>query len=72
VAGAALVFGRFLVPESRDPKARRIDLVGASVSMFALAALVYTIIEAPGRGWLDPLTLGGFVGFFVVGAVFVW
>ena len=68
---AALVFGRFLVPESRDPEARKIDLVGASISMFALAALVYTIIEAPGRGWLDPITLGGFVLVAIASAAFV-
>jgi EmrB/QacA subfamily drug resistance transporter len=68
---AALVFGRVLVPESRDPEARKIDLIGATISMFALTALVYTIIEAPGKGWLDPVTLGGFVLVAVAGAAFV-
>lgn len=71
VVGIALVFGRFVVPESRDPGARTIDLVGAALSMFALTALVYTIIEAPERGWLDPLTLGGFVAVLISGAAFV-
>ena len=50
VVDAALVLGRFLVPESRDPEAPRIDLADATMSMLALATLVYTIIEAPGRG----------------------
>ncbi len=57
---AALVGSRLLVPESRDPSKRRIDVIGALLSMFALGALVYTIIEAPERGWGDPATIGGF------------
>ena len=67
----ALVFGRFLVPESRDPEARTIDLIGATISMFALTALIYTIIEAPEKGWLDPITLGGFALVAIASAAFV-
>ena len=67
----ALVAGRFLVPESKDPVSRRIDLTGAAISMLGLSTLIYTIIEAPERGWLDPLTLAGFAGTLVIGAVFV-
>ena len=67
----ALVAGRFLVPESKDPVSRRIDLTGAAISMLGLSTLIYTIIEAPERGWLDPLTLAGFAGTLAIGAVFV-
>ena len=67
----AVVASQMLVPESRDPAARKIDVPGALISMAALTALIYTLIEAPVRGWLDPLTLGGFVGAFVGATAFV-
>ena len=67
----ALVGGWVFVPESRDPEARRIDIPGAAISMLGLAALIYTIIEAPERGWAAPLTLAGFALTGVAGVVFV-
>ncbi|MGH2587141.1 MAG: DHA2 family efflux MFS transporter permease subunit [Dehalococcoidia bacterium] len=68
----ALAGGLLLVPESRDPDAARLDLPGAVLSMGALVTLVYAIIEAPARGWLDPLVLGGFIAGLVLGAAFIW
>ena len=62
---------QLLVPESKDPQSRRIDLVGAGLSLATLSVLVYTIIEAPVRGWLDGLTIAGFVAALVGGAAFV-
>jgi EmrB/QacA subfamily drug resistance transporter len=47
-----------LVPESRDPAPGRFDFAGATLSAAGLLILVYAIIEAPERGWLDPSTLG--------------
>lgn len=49
-----------LVPESRDPKATPLDPPGALLSIAALVALVYGIIEAPTNGWTDVVTLGMF------------
>ena len=49
-----------LVPESRDPRAPRLDRAGLLLSALALAVLVTTIIEAPERGWLSPVVLTGF------------
>jgi EmrB/QacA subfamily drug resistance transporter len=72
VAIVALVAGQVLVPESKDPAARRIDVVGAVLSMATLTALIYTNIEAPGQGWLAPVSLVGFAGSFVGAAAFVW
>ena len=60
-----------LVPESKDPAAHRIDIVGAVLSLATLTALVYTIIEAPERGWLGVWTIGGFVASIVGVAAFV-
>ncbi|GAA1838999.1 MFS transporter [Actinomadura bangladeshensis] len=44
-----------LLPETRDPAAPRVDLTGTALSMGGLVALVYGVIEAPARGWTDPL-----------------
>ncbi len=59
VAGA-LVLSRVLVPESSDPAAPRLDPRGFVLSIAGLTALVWSIIEAPSRGWTDPASLAGF------------
>lgn len=66
----ALVAGLFLVPRSRDPVPPRIDPAGAVLSIATLVALVFAIIEAPSRGWLDPLVLASFGLSLVLGAIF--
>jgi len=60
IALVAIALVVLLVPESRDPEAPRIDLPGLVLSALGLAALVYTIIEAPGHGWDSGRTLLGF------------
>lgn len=42
------------VPESRAPRARRVDLVGQVLVIVMLASLTYAIIEGPSRGWSSP------------------
>jgi EmrB/QacA subfamily drug resistance transporter len=71
VAAAALAAGAWLVPESRDPSPGRFDVRGATLSAAALVSLVYGVIEAPERGWTDPLILGCFGAAVVLGAAFV-
>ena len=66
-----LTAGRVLVPESRDPNPGKIDVLGAVLSMGALSTLIYSLIEAPVRGWLDPLILSGFAVALILGIVFV-
>ena len=68
----ALALGAWLVPTSRDPEAPRLDLVGVALSIVAVAGLVYTIIEAPGRGWSSTATLASFVGVAAAATAFVW
>ena len=48
---AALVLGRFLVPDSKDPEEGRLDPLGAVLSIVALVGLLFGIIEAPDEGW---------------------
>jgi EmrB/QacA subfamily drug resistance transporter len=71
VAAIALALGFKFVPESRDPSPGAFDLPGAGLSIATLCSLVYAIIEAPERGWTDPLVLGGFSAALVLGVAFV-
>ncbi|HEX4905628.1 MAG TPA: DHA2 family efflux MFS transporter permease subunit [Acidimicrobiales bacterium] len=69
---AALVAGRLLLPESKDPGQSRLDPVGAVLSIVGLVALVWTIIEAPEAGWTSGSTLAGGALALAVGATFIW
>ena len=70
---AALAAGARLIPESRDPSAPRLDLVGAGLSVAGLSALVYAIIDAPAAGWTAGSTLAAFgVAAVALGAFAVW
>jgi DHA2 family multidrug resistance protein-like MFS transporter len=68
----ALVCGAILLPESKDPSPGRFDGLGALLSIALVGLLVWTIIEAPSRGWTNVATLGGFGGFALMLAAFVW
>jgi EmrB/QacA subfamily drug resistance transporter len=48
------------IPESKAPRARRIDPVGQVLVILLLASLTYGIIEAPDHGWGSPLIVGAF------------
>ncbi|MFH8614119.1 MFS transporter [Streptomyces sp. NPDC017979] len=50
-----------LLPESRDPSAPRVDAVTAALTVGGLGTLIFGVIEAPVRGWADPLVVGAFV-----------
>jgi EmrB/QacA subfamily drug resistance transporter len=56
----ALVSGRVLVPNSRDPHETPLDPVGAGLSIVGVGALVYGIIEAPVEGWTSARPVAGF------------
>ena len=68
----AVVLGRFLLPESRDPKAGRFDPLGAILSIAGISLLTWSIIEAPQHGWGSPLTVGGILGSLVILSGFAW
>jgi EmrB/QacA subfamily drug resistance transporter len=69
----AVVAGAFLVPESKDPEATPLDPLGAVLSIAGLVALIFAIIEAPARGWTDPIVVGAFlVAIIVLSAFLSW
>ena len=61
-----------LLPESRDPEPPRLDSPGGLLSIAALASLVYGLIEAPGRGWGDPMIVATLAAAVVLLAAFTW
>ncbi|WP_406377326.1 MFS transporter [Streptomyces sp. NBC_00197] len=71
LALVALIGTLLFVPESAEPQQPRLDIGGALLAVAGLVALVYSVIEAPTRGWADPVTLGGIGLGLVVLAGFV-
>lgn len=67
----ALGLGAWILPESRDPAPGRFDGVGALLSIAFVGGLIWTVIEAPSRGWGDPVTLAGFAASALLLALFV-
>ncbi len=67
----ALIGTLHYIPESRDPKATRLDPIGALLSVAAISSLVYAIIQGPENGWQSPTTLTGLGIAIVTGVLFV-
>ncbi|HQV57434.1 MAG TPA: MFS transporter [Ilumatobacteraceae bacterium] len=61
----------YLVPDSKDPSGHSIDPIGAAISVVALTALVFGVIEAPHWGWLSPGVLGAFALAIGAGLAFL-
>ena len=68
---AGLTAVALLVPETRNPRASRLDLAGVVVSAFGMVAFTYGVIEAGDQGWGSPQTLGPLLGGLAVLAAFV-
>ena len=71
LAAVALAGTLAVVPSSVDPDAPKLDLVGAVLSLVAVSATVFAIIEGPDRGWGEPLTVVGLVIGLLAGIAFV-
>ncbi len=67
IIAVALVGIAYAVPESRDPEQRRLDPLGALLSVAGLGTLVYGVIRGGSDGWLDTVTLAA----LVIGAALV-
>jgi EmrB/QacA subfamily drug resistance transporter len=59
---AAIVLARLFVPESKAPRARRVDPIGQLLMLGTLAAVTYGIIEGPRHGWGSMLSIMLFAG----------
>lgn len=57
----ALVAGIALIPRDRPAVGGGHDLVGAVTLTGGMLLAVYTVVSAPERGWLDPLTVASIV-----------
>ncbi|MGW1491706.1 MFS transporter [Streptomyces sp. NPDC002402] len=69
----AMVACAVMIPESRNPDRRPLDLVGVLLSVAGLGVLVYGIIEGPRYGWTDGLTLSALAaGVVFIGAFVLW
>ncbi len=70
---ALLLAGHYLLPTSRAPHARKLDPVGAGLSMIGLVTLLWGIIELPTGGFGDPSVTGALsIGLLVLAAFVVW
>ncbi|WP_177235571.1 MFS transporter [Streptomyces sp. MUSC 14] len=73
VAALALVAVVALVPESKNPRGDRPDLLGALLSTVGMAAVVFAIISGPLHGWTSPQVLAtAAVAVLVLGAFARW
>lgn len=70
IALVAAAAAPMVIPAGRHGPQSRLDRGGLLLSVAMLAALVYTIIEAPERGWTSLPTLGGFAVTIVTGVGF--
>ena len=67
----AVLFAIFRLLPKDGPRHRgRLDVVGAVLLTAGMLLLVYSIVEAPGRGWGAGRTIGGFIAAGVLLAAF--
>lgn len=72
VAGAlSLGVGLPRMHESRDPHATGLDWPGTAAFTAALTSFTFGVIEAPARGWADPLVVALLAGAALGAAAFV-
>jgi EmrB/QacA subfamily drug resistance transporter len=68
-----LIGGWFLIPDSRDPSAPKLDPGGALLSIVGLGAVLYGVIEAPTKGWGSTEIVAAFaIGIAVLAAFLFW
>jgi EmrB/QacA subfamily drug resistance transporter len=67
-----LVGGFFLIPDSRDPAAPRLDIPGALLSIVGLATVLWGIIEGPVEGWQSGEVLGALAIGLALLVGFIW
>lgn len=71
IAAVALAGGWFLIPDSRDPNPKSLDIPGTILSITALAALVFGLVRGGDLGWTDSFVIGSLAGSVVLIVVLV-
>jgi EmrB/QacA subfamily drug resistance transporter len=62
-----------VIPESADPDAPGLDVVGALIAAAGLGIVVYSVIQAPTEGWMSTRTLLGIaIGLAVLAGFVGW
>ncbi len=73
IACIGFIGGALVVPDSKNADVQRPDPLGAALSIAGLGLLLWSIIEAPTRGWTSGTVLGaGVAGFVVLGGFTFW
>jgi Major Facilitator Superfamily len=73
IAAAGFLLAIPLVPDSKDPAARRPDLTGALLSIAGLGLLLWSIIEAPVYGWSSARVIAvGVAGLVALAGFAAW
>jgi EmrB/QacA subfamily drug resistance transporter len=71
VGAGTLLLGGWAVTGSREAARRRLDLPGVGLSVVALTALTWSLIEGGSRGWTSAAVLGSFAVAALAGVLFV-
>lgn len=71
LAIVAIVAGFFLIPNSRNPNPKKLDILGAILSTSGLAALIYGLTEGGSIGWTEYSVISTLLGGIVLLALFV-
>ena len=73
IAAVALIAGWFLVPNSSDPNTGAPDHLGLVLSAAGVGLVVWSIIEAPHRGWTSAIiVVAGLAGVALLCAFALW
>lgn len=73
IVAISLPLGFFLIPNSKDPSAPRLDPLGALLSIVGLGSVLWAVIEGPTRGWGTGPVLGAFaLGAVVLAGFMTW
>ncbi|WP_040780382.1 MFS transporter [Nocardia pneumoniae] len=72
IAVVSIVAALVLVPPSKAHTTQRLDLTGGALSVVAVAALVYMIIEGPRNGWHTSAVLAGILAAVATAAFIAW
>ncbi|MEZ5211080.1 MFS transporter [Gordonia sp. PP30] len=71
ISAAGTLALTFTVGSSKDDDPGSFDVLGSLTSVLAVAGVVFGLLEAPTRGWSDPLVLVALIGGVVLGGLFI-